>query len=384
MNSGRTPLALSVPLELSWTIGVATKNVRPTELNSTRRIARACLIAALVLATLFVDRHLLPAIVWAVILVVATGPLRERLARQHRALAGEITLPLLFTAALALLLIIPLAMGIAEAARERADVLAWLASARANGLPTPPWLQQFPVAGNYLSHWWQTNLGTPTAASRELAELHAAAVHRTRLVGPNILHRFVIFGLTLLAYFFLLKDERLIVADVRAAGDRMLGPTGEKVARQLVQSVRGTINGLVFVGLGEGAIMTIVYWIAGAPHAILLGAVTAVAAMIPFGAILVFAIAALLVLAGGAPVWAALILIIGLLVVGIADHLVRPALIGGATKLPFLLVLFGILGGVETLGLLGLFVGPALMAALMMLWRDYVRGSNKVPEKTSD
>jgi predicted PurR-regulated permease PerM len=161
----------------------------------------------------------------------------------------------------------------------------------------------------------------------------------------------------------------------------MLGPTGERVARQLVQSVRGTINGLVFVGLGEGALMTIVYYFAGAPHPLVLGSVTAVAAMIPFGAILVFGVAALLVLAGGSALGAAAILLIGLLVVGIADHLVRPALIGGATRLPFLLVLFGILGGVEALGLLGLFVGPAVMAALVMLWRDYVSGGSVRPAR---
>lgn len=287
-------------------------------------------------------------------------------------------MPLLFTLAVALIVVLPVALGVAEAARERAEVLNWFATARANGVPTPPWIRQFPVGADYLSRWWQTNLGTPVAASRELTQLHATAVHQTRLVGPNVLHRAVVFALTLVAYFFMLRDQEEIIAQLRIAGDRILGPTGERVARQLVQSVRGTINGLVFVGLGEGALMTIVYGVAGAPHPLVLGAVTAVAAMIPFGAVLVFGVAALLVLAGGSALGAAAILVIGLTVVGIADHLVRPALIGGATRLPFLLVLFGILGGVEALGLLGLFVGPAVMAGLVMLWRDYVGSSAKV------
>jgi len=64
--------------------------------------------------------------------------------------------------------------------------------------------------------------------------------------------------------------------------------------------------------------------------------------------------------------------VIGLVVVGIADHFLRPVMIGSATRLPFLWVLLGILGGVETLGLLGLFVGPATMAVLVMLWREVV------------
>lgn len=283
-------------------------------------------------------------------------------------------MPSLFTAVFALAVLVPLALILVEAARERADVLQWMAVARANGVATPRWVQQLPFGADAISRWWQANLATPGGASAELNQLNASAVHHGRLWGGEVIHRAVVFALALVSYFFLLKEQTTIVAELRIAGDRMLGPTGERVARQVVLSVRGTINGLVFVGLGEGALMTPVYWIAGAPHPILLGAVTAVAAMIPFGAILVFAFAALLILGQGLALAAVAVLVIGLLVVGVADHFIRPALIGGATRLPFLLVLFGILGGVETLGLLGLFVGPGVMAALVLLWREYVGG----------
>jgi len=70
------------------------------------------------------------------------------------------------------------------------------------------------------------------------------------------------------------------------------------------------------------------------------------------------------------------VIVIGLTVVGIADHFIRSALIGSATRLPFLWVLIGILGGVEAFGLLGLFVGPATMAVLFMLWRDFLAGED--------
>ena len=70
----------------------------------------------------------------------------------------------------------------------------------------------------------------------------------------------------------------------RRAGDRLLGPAGERVGVQAIRSVRGTIDGLVLVGIGEGAVMAIVYLLLGVPHPLLLGALTAVAAMIPFGA----------------------------------------------------------------------------------------------------
>jgi predicted PurR-regulated permease PerM len=94
--------------------------------------------------------------------------------------------------------------------------------------------------------------------------------------------------------------------------------------------------------------------------------------MIPFGAAVLFGIGSLMLIGQGAVGSAIAVFVIGLIVVGIADHFVRPALIGGSTRLPFLWVLIGILGGVESLGLLGLFVGPAVMATLILLWRDYI------------
>jgi predicted PurR-regulated permease PerM len=159
---------------------------------------------------------------------------------------------------------------------------------------------------------------------------------------------------------------------VRQAAARAFGPRGERVGRQIIASVHGTVNGLVLVGLGEGFLLGVVYGIAGVPHATVFGALTAVAAMVPFAAPLVFGIAALILLSQGSIFWAVLVLAMGFAVTFIADHFVRPVLIGGATRLPFIWVLLGILGGVEAFGLLGLFVGPATMAALILLWREWV------------
>jgi len=106
-----------------------------------------------------------------------------------------------------------------------------------------------------------------------------------------------------------------------------------------------------------------------------LGGLTAVAAMVPFGAPLVFGLAALIMLFQGSLVAAVALLALGVVVTFVADHFIRPVIIGGATRLPFLWVLLGILGGVETFGVIGLFVGPVVMSVLMQLWRDWVDGA---------
>jgi predicted PurR-regulated permease PerM len=93
--------------------------------------------------------------------------------------------------------------------------------------------------------------------------------------------------------------------------------------------------------------------------------------MIPFAAGIPIILAALLLLAQGSTIAAIAVLAAGFTVTFTADHFIRPVLIGGQTKLPFIWVLLGILGGVEIWGLLGLFLGPAIMAALIMLWREW-------------
>ena len=140
----------------------------------------------------------------------------------------------------------------------------------------------------------------------------------------------------------------------------------------------GTVNGLVLVGLGEGVILGVAYAVAGVPHPTLFGLLTALLAMVPFGAPLAFIVAAL-VLAGSSKLIAAAVIVgLGFIVSFAADHFVRPVLIGGATRLPFIWVLLGILGGVESWGLVGLFMGPAIMAALVLLWREWI-GAQRGP-----
>ena len=222
------------------------------------------------------------------------------------------------------------------------------------------------------TRWWQANLTNPDSAKALLQRARQSQfVSNSGELGADIAHRVVLFGFTLLTLFFLFKDGERLGAQMLRAGGRAFGPAGERIGRQMVASVHGTVDGLVLVGLGEGFILGVGYVFAGVPHPTLFGLVSAVAAMVPFGAALVFGIAALILLVQGSVAWAIVILVLGFVVTFTADHFVRPSLIGNATRLPFLWVLLGILGGVETWGLLGLFLGPAIMAALMLLWREW-------------
>ena len=343
----------------------------PPARHKSQRIATAALAILLGGFGIWLGATFLPAIAWAVIISIAIEPVYARFEQRWPKLR-TMWLPLIVTVLIAVLVLVPLAMGVVEAAREAKYLSLWVIDARENGLPEPMWLKNLPYS-DQLAAWWQVNLATPEGTAHQLHRFDQSLImEKSQLLGKDIFKRSVIFAFTLVALFFVLRDRATMARQFQRAAGRLFGPAGERVGIQIIRSIRGTIDGLVLVGIGEGAVMAVVYVIAGVPHPLLLGSLTAVAAMIPFGAAVLFAIASSLLIMAGSFGWAVAVFAIGLVVVGIADHFIRPVLIGGATRLPFLLVLVGILGGVESLGLLGLFVGPATMATLILLWRDYI------------
>lgn len=341
--------------------------------TSTRQqVARVVLGAALVILGLWTVRNYLPALVWAGIFAIALWPLYRRSQVRWPRGGHDVFIPAVFTGAVALLFVAPLALAGFQLGREAHSVLTWVREARTIGVAVPDWLGHLPFIGPFAAGWWQTNLGDPQGSAELLERLeHGQIVTFSRHLGTVLLHRAVMFGFMLLALFFLFRDGARLTGQMLITSRRAFGTRGEQIGRQIIASVRGTVNGLVLVGLGEGVILGIAYAFARVPHPVLLGSLTAIAAMIPFGAPLVFGAASLLLLAQGATVAAIAVFVFGLAVVFVADHAIRPVLIGGATRLPFLWVLLGILGGIETWGLLGLFLGPAIMAALILLWREW-------------
>ena len=333
--------------------------------------------AVLFLGGLFTLHEFLPALAWSVIFAIGVWPLFNRLARrfpkQRRGL-----LPVLVIVAVVLVFVIPVAMIAVPLAEDAHAATQWVEQARQSGIPAPRFLGTLPY-GSRLVPLWQRELGRPGQMSVLAGHaMKGGLVSAGKEVGQQALHRLVLLGFMLLGLFFLLRDADTVSEQMRIASRRAFGPAGEDVGLQMIRSIHGTVDGLVLVGLGEGVLLGIAYWVAGVPHPTLFGLFTALFAMIPFGAAIAFCVAAAVLLATGKVVAAVVIVVLGFVVTFVADHFLRPVLIGGATRLPFIWVLLGILGGVGAWGLVGLFLGPAIMAALILLWREWV-GAQKGP-----
>jgi predicted PurR-regulated permease PerM len=148
---------------------------------------------------------------------------------------------------------------------------------------------------------------------------------------------------------------------------RPLGHPGQRLVRKIADAIRATVSGTVAAAIGKGAVIGVAYFLIGVPHPLLL----TMLAMVLLGAWAALAAAVLILLVHGGTWW----VVAGLAGFGgatllIGENLIQPALIGGAARLPFLRVLIGIIGGMQSFGLLGLFLGPVIMAAPLTIWRE--------------
>ncbi|WP_206995255.1 AI-2E family transporter [Trinickia mobilis] len=339
-----------------------------------QRVASTVLYAALVLLALWVMRDFIPAVAWAVVIAITLWPLLAR----FEALCGSHTRTTLVavtvTAAVGLLVVLPFVLVFAQAVSEVREFVAWLRVIEASGIPVPDFVAHLPLGSAQVASWWQDNLALPLQGSPAMKALHGGTVVTLgRHFGTVAAHGLVVFVFTLVTLFVIFQAGPQLSSNLLKGARRAFGPHGALLAVRMAAAVRGTVSGLVVVGLGEGALLGIAYLASGVPHAAVLGLLTAIAAMLPFCAPLVFCGAALWLFTQGATVAAIGVVVFGVVVVFAAEHLVRPLLIGGSTRLPFLLVLFGILGGAQTFGFIGLFIGPALMTVLTVLWSEWVR-----------
>jgi predicted PurR-regulated permease PerM len=340
----------------------------PSPEISRQSAARLAFGAGVVVLSLWTFADYLPALGWAGVIAIATWPFYKR---TRAWLGGQHLAPALFAIVIGLVFLAPIAGAGWFLGREAQAVAHWLDEARKHGVALPDGLDKLKYIGPSVAAWWRENLADPDSAASlirgfDKKPLIAMSEHIGAVAG----RRLVVFLFTILALFFMYLHGDGVAAALGRLSERAFGPRGREIGERIVVSVHGTVDGLVLVGIGEGLVLTVGYYFTGVPQLALMGVATAIGCIIPFGAFAMFSTAALLLVYQGAIFSALFIFALGLVVLTIADHLVRPYVIGNATQLPFLFVLVGILGGVEAFGMLGLFLGPALMSILVDLWRE--------------
>lgn len=329
------------------------------------------LTIGIVALAIFIIHRFIPSLIWAGIIVIATYPLYRRWRQLFG--ANRNVSALLFTLILVFLLIMPFSWLVSVLVQEAQLFINYLQLINREGGQAPEFFHQIPFVGNDIAGYWDKNIGQPGSLKYFLSNLHLSltpASYYLKLVGANVAHRSVQVGFTLLSLFFFYRDGDALYEEINHVGEFCLGARWFRYADRLPAALRATVNGTIAVGLGVGVLMGACYAWVDFPAPTLMGFITALAAMIPFVVPVVFAIISAILFFKGSLIGAIIVIVWGTLVMFVSDHFIKPVMIGGATQLPFLAVLFGILGGVETLGLLGLFVGPVIMVLFVTLWYE--------------
>ena len=347
--------------------------------------ARWLLLLVLAAGVYFFHRFLVPVLA-ALVIAFASWPLYRKLLDAvggSRTIAASIALLLILA-----FLIVPIMMAGSYAITEIQQWVGWALDTNANGAPTPEWITQLPAIGDWLDAQWTAYLAHPGGIG-EIIQL---------ISGANIgtIYRGVVaaggsaFGLLLtllfmlIALFFTYRDGEAFAAQLDRIGERILPMRWERFSRVVPRTISSTVTGMTLIAIGEGLVLGVAYWVAGVPSPVTLGALTGLMALIPGGAPLSFTLVSIYLVASGSPVAGVLLFLWGTVELFIVDKTLRPKLVGGPIKLPFLPTFFGLIGGVKTMGLLGLFIGPVLMAILVAIWREWLHEVELTAEPAPD
>ena len=275
-----------------------------------------------------------------------------------------------------LVLVVPVLLALHYSMNEASQLLAWLLTANRQGVAAPSWIVALPYVGERLGSYWAEFLGQPHALGT-LVEMisgqHIGNIYRVILSATgNAFHIMLTLLFMLITLLFVYKDGHRMVGQLDVLGERVLPLRWQRFSRVIPATISATVTGMGLIAIGEGVVLGLAYWVAGVPSPVLLGVITAFMAMIPGGAPLSFTLVSLYLVGSGNPIAGAGLFAWGAIELFIVDKTLRPRLVGGPVKLPFLPTFFGLVGGVKTMGIVGLFIGPVLMALMVALWREWV------------
>jgi len=336
-----------------------------------RIVLSVIFIGGLIAGSLWVLKPFLGSLIWAAMIVIATWPIMLKL----QSLLGGRRGAAVAVMALALLaaLVVPVVL-VTEALIERVGDVPALASKLAESrLPPPPrWLGDLPVVGDRALGAWQG------VAAQSVDELLAKAAPYVREVGAwfgrqagSIGLVLVQFVLTVVLCTVLYAGGESWAAWVRRFSRRLAGDRGDRVTVLAGQAIRGVALGVVVTAVLQTALGAIGLAIAGVPFVSILAAVMFVLCIAQVGPILVLLAATAWVYAHAGAGWGTFLLVWSL-VVGLMDNFVRPVLIKKGADLPFLLIFSGVVGGLVAFGVVGIFVGPVVLAVAYTLLDDWV------------
>ena len=330
------------------------------------------LLVAIVIASFLVIAPFLVATLWAIIVVSATWDqfswLSARLGGRD-GLAASLLVGLLM-----LFIMVPLVLASVEFAQQLTHLARELQQQIESGVwpVLPLWLQNLPYAGEWLQIQWvalqQQDLQVLTPLKGLIAPLAKIMLSMAGSFGAGMLMLLI----SLLIAGVLYANGDTIHRWVLAFSHKVAPTEGARLLSVAHTTIRGVVNGFIGAAIAQGAFAWFGYALAGVPHALSFGLATCLFSIIPGGPMLLALPAIGWLYQQGSVGWAIFVAVWTLFAVGSIDNVVKTLVIGRSSPLPIVLILFGVAGGAMSFGLLGVFLGPILLALVYALLKNWV------------
>ncbi|GAA5116645.1 AI-2E family transporter [Luteolibacter yonseiensis] len=383
----------------------------------------------------FILKPFMTALMWAMILAYSLHPLQSKFTKWFR---GSRTMAAIFvTLTITVVLAGPITLigfSIAQDGKDLAYATRnWFMAAPEKA---PEWVAQLPVVGDDVAGYWGGVTGDRNRWMEQLDKEVVKTPPRPKIViegtdGPvlqdaapapltenaaeeiaavekksdssktiEVVGQFIVWARTWLfavglgvlegvtqvllsafLAFFLLRDTDILAERLSVAADRLAGPRGQHLIKVAGNTVRGVVYGILGTAIAQALVAGLGFWIAGVPGAVLLSVLTFFFAVIPFGPPMIWLPAALWLFAQHKPGLGLFLILWGVLGISMVDNFLRPYLISQGSKMPFVLIFCGVIGGALAFGLVGVFMGPTLLAVAFRLIEEW-SATPKEPERT--
>ncbi len=341
-----------------------------TRRDLTRTVLAVLLMVVLIGASFWVLRPFLLATVWAAMIVVATWPMMLKLQQRLRSRALAVTI---MSGAMVLVFVVPLLLAIQTLVDNADTITGWFHTLVSAPIPPPPeWLARIPLVGTKIAEGWTSiaAAGKDDLVARLAPHATAAAQWLADALGGVGILALQFFLTVIIAVVMYTQGEAARAGLIRF-GRRLAGSRGEGVVVLAGQAIRAVALGVVVTALAQTILAGLGLVVAGIPFAGLLTCVVLLLCIAQIGPILVLAPAVFWLFWSDQTGWGTALLIwtIG---VGTMDNILRPFLIRKGADLPMLLIFAGVIGGLIAFGIVGLFVGPVVLAVTYTLLKDWM------------
>ncbi|WP_374990748.1 AI-2E family transporter [Acinetobacter rudis] len=353
------------------------KENRVYEIPTLKRILFFGLCFTLIYLGFDVVKYFIVPVLWASIIAYMTWPIYKYIMRR----CGEQRVNLSATLMISLVIVVigvPLVFAIFLLQLEGRNLYFDLHSQLSSGhFQLPTFIAQFPIIGPIITESVNEINANPAALTQTINTWIQGHLNYGKIVVGEISKNLIKFGFVIFTLFFFYRDGRTILQQVSAALENIIGPRIHHYLDTISETTRAVVYGIGLTAVAQAILAGLSYFVAGVPNPMLLTIVTFFFALIPFGTPVAYGAVSLWLLSQGQMIEAIGVMLWGVCIVSTSDNVIRPLVISGATQIPFLLIMFGVLGGISSFGFVGLFIGPVILAILLAIWREWIHESQK-------